>query len=186
VPGAMLRAMDTFSDTPTSSRRFPLIEADQTALRSALLHDLGALPFSPGALVSRSLWIIFIGHEGAWTHATLPVEYSLVMADKEGMAGLCDLVSSLIRPPACHADEKAMIVLRRPGSAVISEADTYIFRLVRRACAGRKTAPWAFYVVGPGGIREVTESEILQARWSNHVQNAASKRATTLRSAWNG
>src|SRR6202007_2608763 len=50
VPGAMLRAMDTFSDISAVNDRLPLSEADQTALRSAILHDLGALPFIPGAL----------------------------------------------------------------------------------------------------------------------------------------
>ena len=159
----MLRAMNTFSDMSVINNRFPLSEADQTALRSALLHDLGTLPFIPGALVSRSLWIIFIGREGAWTHATLPVEDSPGIAGEEGIAALCDLVGSLVRPPVCHEDEKAMIVLRRPGSAEISEADACIFRLVRRACAGRKTAPWAFYVVGASGVREVTEHDIPQA-----------------------
>lgn len=142
------------------SYKFPLSEADQTAMRSALLHDLGALPFMPGTGFSRSLWIIFIGRWGAWTRATLPVEDSLVMADKESIAGLCDLAGSLIGSPVCHADEKAMIVLRRAGSAEISEADAGIFGLVRRACVGRKTAPWVFYVVGTGGIREVAEHEI--------------------------
>jgi hypothetical protein len=151
------------NDMSTINNRFPLGDADQTALRSAVLHDLEALPYIPGALVSRSLWIIFVGRYGAWTHASLPVEDSLGMADEDGIAALCDLVGSLVRPPACHKDEKAMIVLRRPGSAEISEADACIFRLIRRACAGRKTAPWAFYMVGTGGMREVTEHEIPQA-----------------------
>jgi hypothetical protein len=31
----------------------------------------------------------------------------------------------------CHGDEEAMIVLRRPGLMEISEADAYIFRVVR-------------------------------------------------------
>lgn len=163
APGAMLRAMDTSSDMPTIRYKFPLSEADQTAVRSAVLHDLGAMPFSPGALVSRSLWIIFIGRRGAWTHAVLPVDDSLGMADKESIAGLCDLAGSLIGSPVYQGDEMAMVVLRRPGSAEISEADAYIFRLVRRACADPKTPPWAFYVVGTGGIREVTEHEIPQA-----------------------
>jgi hypothetical protein len=52
-----------------------------------------------------------------------------------------------------------MIVLRRPGPAKISEADGYIFRLMRQAVASRETAPWAFYLVGPDGMREVTEDE---------------------------
>ena len=153
------RVMDTLSNTSDTNYELPLSEADQAALRPALLHDLGALPFKPGALISRSLWVIFIGRWGIWTHATLPVDDRLGIPDKENITGLCDLVGSLIRPPLCHDDEKAMIVLRRPGSATISQADGYIFRLVRQAAADRETAPWAFYLVGPDGIREVTEGE---------------------------
>ncbi|HUZ24948.1 MAG TPA: hypothetical protein VMV07_14425 [Streptosporangiaceae bacterium] len=154
--------MDSFSDMSGTINKLPLSEAGQTALQSALLHDLGTLPFSPGALISRCLWIISIGAWGAWTHATLPVDDRLDMPEKESIAGVCDLVVSLISPPLCHGDEKAMIVLRRPGSAEISEADACIFRLVRQAAVGRKTAPWAFHVVGPGGIRQVTEHEAPQ------------------------
>jgi hypothetical protein len=151
--------MDTLSNTSDTNYELPLSKADQTALRPALLHDLGALPFRPGALISRSLWVIFIGKWGVWTHATLPVDDRLGMPDKENITGLCDLVGSLIRPPLCHDDENAMIVLRRPGSVKISEADRYIFRLVRQAATSRETAPWAFYLVGPDGMREVTEDE---------------------------
>jgi hypothetical protein len=154
-----LRVMNTLSNPSDTNYELPLSEADQTALRPALLHDLGALPFRPGALISRSLWVVFIGKWGVWTHATLPVDDGSDMPDKENITGLCDLIGSLIRPPLCHDDEKAMIVLRRPGSAQISEADGYIFRLVRQAAVGRETAPWAFYLVGPDGIREVTEDE---------------------------
>ena len=140
----------------------PLSEADQTALRPALLHDLGGMPFESGALISRSLWVIFIGEWGVWTHAVLSVDDRLDMPDRKSITGLCDLVGSLMRPPVCHDDEKAMIVLRRPGPAEISEADAYIFRLVRQAAIGRETAPWTFHVVGPDGIREVTEHEASQ------------------------
>jgi hypothetical protein len=52
-----------------------------------------------------------------------------------------------------------MIVLRRPGSMEISEADAYIFRLVHQATVGRETSPWTFHVVGPDGIQEVTKPE---------------------------
>jgi hypothetical protein len=151
--------MDTLSNISDTNYDLPLSEADQTALRPALLHDLGTMPFSPGALISRSLWVIFIGEWGVWTHATLPIDDRLDMPDKENITGLCDLVGSLIRPPPCHNDEKAMIVLRRPGSVEISEADAYIFRLVRQATADRETAPWTFHVVGPDGMRELTEPE---------------------------
>jgi hypothetical protein len=112
--------MDTVSDIPDTSYELPLSEADQAALRPALLRDLGAMPFTPGAPISRSLWVIFIGEWGAWTHAVLPVDDSLGMPDDENLTGLCDLIGSLLRPPRCHDDEKAMIVLRRPGSPEIS------------------------------------------------------------------
>jgi hypothetical protein len=151
--------MDTLSNISDTSYELPLSEADQTALRPALLHALGALPFRSDALISRSLWVIFIGKWGVWTRATLPIDDRLDMPDKENIAGLCDLVGSLIRPPLCHDDEKAMIVLRRPGSSKISEPDGYIFRLVRQAAIGRVTATWAFYLVGLDGIQEVTEGE---------------------------
>jgi len=56
--------MDTLSNISDTKYELPLSEADQTALRPALLHDLGALPFRPGAPISRSLWVIFIGKWG--------------------------------------------------------------------------------------------------------------------------
>jgi hypothetical protein len=148
--------MDTPSNISNTNYEIPLSEADQTALRPALLHDLGAMPFESGALISRSLWVIFIGEWGVWTHAVLPVDDRLDMPDRKSITGLCDLVGSLMRPSVCHDDEKAMIVLRRPGPAEISEADACIFRLVRQAATGRETAPWTFHVVGPDGIREVS------------------------------
>jgi len=69
--------MDTLSDISDTRYELPLSEADQTALRPALLHDLGAMPFGPGALISRSLWVIFIGD--SWPAAlTPPTRGSLV------------------------------------------------------------------------------------------------------------
>ena len=159
APGATLRVMDTLSDIPDTSYELPLSEADQAALRPALLRDLGATPFTPGAPISRSLWVIFVGEWGAWTHAVLPVDDSLGMPDDENLTGLCDLIGSLLRPPRCHDDEKAMVVLRRPGPPEISEADAHIFAQVRQAVARRETAPWAFHVAGPAGTHEVTEHE---------------------------
>jgi hypothetical protein len=147
--------MDTLGNPSDTDYDLPLSEAGQVALRPVMLRDLGALPFPPGALISRSLWVIFIGEWGIWTHAVLPVDDSLDMPDEESIARLCHLVGSLIEPPGCHDDEKAMVVLRRPAPPEISEADAHIFGLVRDAAAGRETAPWAFYVVGPDGVREL-------------------------------
>jgi len=149
--------MDALSGLSGSSYRLPLSEADQSALSPALLRELGSMPFSPDALISRSLWVIFIGAWGVWTHAVLPVDDRLDMPDQETITGLCDLAGRLVGPPGCHSDEKAMIVLRRPGPPEISEADTAIFRLVRQGMADRETVPWRFYAVGPDGVREVTE-----------------------------
>ena len=156
--------MDTLSDVPDTDYHLPLSEADQVALRPALLRELGSLPFEPDALISRSLWVMFIGKWGVWTHAVLPVDDSLGMPDEKNITGLCDLVGLFIRPRLCHAGEKAMVALRRPGPAQISEADAYIFHLVRQAADGRETAPWTFHVVGPEGIREVTGHE---TRWTS-------------------
>lgn len=163
VPGVTLRVMGTLGIVSATNHDLPLSEADQTALRPAVLHGLGSMPFNPGALISRSLWVIFIGEWGAWTRAVLPVDDRLDMPDSKSITGLCDLAGSLMRPSACHDDEKAMIVLRRPGPTEVSEADAYIFRLVRQAVIGRETAPWTFHAVGPDGIREVTEYEASQA-----------------------
>jgi hypothetical protein len=154
--------METLSNIPDTRYDLPLSEADQTALRPALLRDLGAMPFEPGALISRSLWVMFIGEWGVWTRATLPIDDRLDMPDQEYITGLCDLIGGLISPPLCHDDEKAMVVLRRPGPAKLSEADVYIFRLVCQAVGGRETAPWTFHVVGQNGIQEVTERQALQ------------------------
>jgi len=79
--------MDTLSNMSNTNYELPLSEADQTALRPALLHDLGALPFRPDALISRSLWVIFIGKWGVWTHATLPVDDRLDMPDERTSLG---------------------------------------------------------------------------------------------------
>jgi len=95
VPGATLRVMNTLSNASNTSYEIPLSEADQIALRPALLHDLGAMPFEPGALISRSLWLIFIGECGVWTHAVLPVDDRIDMPDQENITGLCDLVARL-------------------------------------------------------------------------------------------
>jgi hypothetical protein len=164
--------MDTYSDIPDTSYEIPMSEAEQVALRPALLRDLGAMPFGPDAKITRSLWVMFIGEWGVWTHAILPVDNRLDMPDAENIAWLCDLTGSLICPSLCHEGEQAMVVLRRPGPPGISEADAHIFRLVREAVAGQAatgagTAAWTFHVVGPDGMQEVTGRTLAEA---GHVQ----------------
>jgi len=36
------------------------------------------MPFESGALISRSLWVIFIGEWGVWTHAVLRIHSGLL------------------------------------------------------------------------------------------------------------
>lgn len=161
VAGATLRVMETLSGATYTQDDLPLTEAGIRALRPAVLRDLADLPFQSGAKISRSLWVLFIGEWGVWTHAVFPVDDSLGMPDDgEDITGLCGLVGSFIRPSACHEGEKAMVVLRRPGPTEISRADAYVFHLVHEAAAGYETADWAFYVAGPGGVLEVTESSV--------------------------
>jgi hypothetical protein len=93
------------------------------------------MPFRPGALISRSLWIIFIGEWGVWTHATLPIDDRLDMPDKENITGLCDLIGSLIRPPLCHDDEKAR------GDRARSPGGPCIGSRVRAHLAARAVGP---------------------------------------------
>ena len=83
--------MGNFSTIPKARYDLPLSEADQLALRPALLSDLGALPFMPGAPISRTLWVTFIGEWGVWTHAVLPIDDDLGVPDPEKIASLCDL-----------------------------------------------------------------------------------------------
>lgn len=154
--------MGTLSDRSGTSYQLPLSESDQTALRPVVLQRLGAMPFTTDAPFSRIIWIIFVGRWGVRTRATLPVDGRLDKPDEGIITGLCDLVGSIISRPLCHDEEQAMIALRRPGPVEVSEADAYIFRLVREASAGRKTAPWTFHVVGPTGTREITGHQMPQ------------------------
>jgi len=131
-----------------------------TAAELALAHfdvprELGTLPFGSDDKITRSLWVVFIGEWGIWTHAVLPLDSRLDMGDPDSIARECDLVASLIRPSACHDDEEALVILRRPAPAEPSPADEHIFRLIREAAATRQTAPWSFFIAGPDGAREL-------------------------------
>jgi hypothetical protein len=135
--GCDTAAMDTLSESP----------------RHDVPRRLGKLPFTEAA-ASRSLWVVYVGAGRVWTHAVLPVDDRPGMPDADRIRGLCEIVAMSISPPLCRDDEEALVVLRRPGPAPVSEADAYIFRLVCEAAADRKTAPWTFYVAGPDGVRE--------------------------------
>jgi hypothetical protein len=132
-----------------------------TARDLALAHfeeprSVGALPFGPNDEITRSLWVIYMGVWGIWTHAVVPVDDRLDMGDPDNIASLCKLVAGLIGPSRCHEDEEALVVLRRPAPPEPTLADEHIFRLIREAAATRETARWSFFVTGPDGARELS------------------------------
>jgi hypothetical protein len=149
--------MDTLSNPMGTEPEPPLTEAGQAALRDYVLRRLGTMPFQPGALISRSLWLILICQWGVQTRATLPIDDELGRPEPDNIAGWCDLLARFIDHPM--DDETALVALRRPGPAKISDADRYIFRVMCEAAAGRQTMPWAFYVTGLDGVQELTEHD---------------------------
>ena len=133
----------------------PLTAADLALAHYDVPRDLGALPFGPDDKITRSLWVVFVGEWGIWTHAVVPVDNRLDMGDPDSIADDCELVASLMGPPGCHQGEEALVVLRRPAPPDPSPADERIFRLIREAAATRETAPWSFFITGPDGAREL-------------------------------
>ncbi len=152
--GCHTATVDTLSGLAEAFGGLPLTQPQIDAARCEAPRRLGALPFPPGAACSRSLWVIFLGRRGIWTHAVLPVDDRLDMPDREHVAGVCTRAAACLAFPLSHEDEQALVVLRRPAPPAISAADACIFRLVCEAAAGRDTAPWTFYVTGPDGAKE--------------------------------
>jgi hypothetical protein len=147
--------MDEYAEAEDIPAGLPLTAADLALARYDVPRDLGALPFGPDDTITRSLWVIFAGEWGIWTHAVVPVDNRLDMGDPDNIAGECELVASLMAPPGCHEGEEALVVLRRPAPPDPSPADEHIFRLIREAAATHETAPWSFFITGPGGAREL-------------------------------
>ena len=147
--------MDERAEAEDIPPGLPLSAADRALVRHDVPRDLGALPFGPDDTITRSLWVIFVGEWGIWTHAVVPMDNRLDMGDSDSIAVECDLVASLIAPPGCHDDEEALVILRRPAPPEPSPADEHIFRLIREAAATRETAPWSFFITGPDGAREL-------------------------------
>jgi hypothetical protein len=146
--------MDTSIPPASTYLEPPLTDSGQAALRDEVLRHLAMLPFRPGAPISRSLWLMFLCRWGIRTHAVMPVDDKLDMPDPDDIAGLCDLVALCMEHPM--PGERALVALRRPGTAGICDADEYIFRVMSEAVANRATVPWAFYVTGPDGVHEVS------------------------------
>jgi hypothetical protein len=136
----------------------PLTDSEQAALRDASLRDIARLPFPSGARISRSLWLMFICRWGIQTRTVIPVDDSLDRPDPDDIAGWCDFLALCLE----HAEPgvTALIALRRPGKAGISDADEYIFRMMSEAAASRDTAPWTFYVTGPDGVHEASDGRL--------------------------
>jgi hypothetical protein len=96
-------------------------------------RDLGLIPFSP---------------------AFFPFDASPGLPDPGEIAAYCGVLASMME--CSLPDEIALVVARRAGPAGISAADAHIFRVLCRAVAGRRTAPWSFSVTGPDGVRKVS------------------------------
>jgi len=146
--------MDTSSPPASTYLEPPLTDSGQAVLRDEVLRHLAMLPFPPGAPISRSLWLMFLCPWGIRTHAVIPVDDKLDMPDPDDIAGLCDFVAFCMEHPM--PGERALVALRRPGTAGVCDADEYIFRVMSEAAANHDTVPWAFYVTGPDGVHEVT------------------------------
>jgi hypothetical protein len=154
VPDTTLSVMDDLSHPAFAEPEPSLTESGQAALRNEALRRLGTLPFPPGARFSRSLWLMFLSPRGIQSRATLPVDNRFDLPEQENIEGLCDLLASLMEHSADA--ERAVVALRRPGTAEISQADKYIFRVLSEAAASRETVPWTFHVTAPDNVRQVT------------------------------
>jgi hypothetical protein len=156
--------MDTPSRTPATPPEPPLSKTLQAARRDEVLNLLAGLPFPPGALIKHSLWLIIIGPWGSWTRAVIPVGGDHDLAEPGAIAGWCDLIAVLMAcGPLLDGDETALVVLRRPGTASVSDTDERIFRVLGGAVARRDTAPWAFYVATPHGVHEMAAPQVTKA-----------------------
>jgi hypothetical protein len=83
----------------------------------------------------------------------LPVDNRLDLPDSDNIAGLCNLLANFLEHPM--GGETAVVILNRPGTTGISDADKYIFRILSEAAASRDTSPWTFYVTGPDGVHKL-------------------------------
>jgi hypothetical protein len=149
--------MDTLSDPVATEPEPPLTEAGQAALRDDVLSQLGTEPFPPGARISRSLWLILICPWGFRNPVVLPVDDRLDLPEPDEIVSLCDLLAHFMEHPM--RDVTALVVLRRPGPAEISDADKYIFRVMCEAAARLQIMPWVFYVTTPDGVQQVMEHD---------------------------
>ena len=145
--------MDTFSSWAPADLEPRLSASGQAELRDAVLRRHATLPFYPGAAFSRSLWLLFLCSEGIQTRAVLPVDDRLDLPDPDNIAGLCDLLANFLEHPM--GGETALVILHRPGTTGISDADQHIFRMLSEAAASRDTSPWTFYVTGPDGVHKL-------------------------------
>ncbi|MGH3165914.1 MAG: hypothetical protein ACRDN0_08465 [Trebonia sp.] len=148
--------MDTFSDLPVPVRGVPNTSAMVVAMRNDIPYELGQLPFQEGALITRSIWVTYVGELGPWTHAVMPVDNQIGMPDPKDIASLSGLVANAVNPVYYRTvEDEALVVLRRPGPRAVSDADRHIFRLIREAIAERDPVPWSFHVATPNGAQEL-------------------------------
>lgn len=133
----------------------PMTPAQVAARRIQAAREFGAMPFDEEtALITRSLWVVYHGEWGTWTHAVIPIDKRTDMGQPGVLEKWCD-VGFLMRPSRCHPDEQVLIILRRPRPVGISAADLYAYELVHESAVRHETAPWSFFVAGPEGTWEL-------------------------------
>lgn len=148
--------MDAPTGMAATPPEAPLTESGQAALADEVLRRLASLPVPPGALFTRVAWLIMIGPRGVRTRATLPIDNRRDRPEPAALAGSCDLTAKLMaRSSLVSDDETALVVLNRPGTARVSAADRYIFRVLCGAAARRDTIWWTFWVATPHGVRKL-------------------------------
>jgi hypothetical protein len=148
--------MDDFTKMPAGPSPVPLTESGPASLADEVLQQLAGLPIPPGALCTRSVRVIMISPWRVMTRAVLPIDNRRNRPEPVAIADLCDFIGLLIdRSGLASDDDMALVVLRRPGPARVSDADRYIFRLLCEAAGRRDTIRWAFYVVTPPGIQKL-------------------------------
>ena len=147
--------MDDFTEIPATPP-VPPTASGQASLADQVLRQLAGVPIPPGALYTRAAWLIMISPWGVMTRAALPIDNRSDRPEPATITGLCGLIAMLIaRRSLVSDDETALVVLRRPGTSRVSDADRYIFRLLREATARRDTIRWTFYVVTPSGVQKL-------------------------------
>jgi hypothetical protein len=149
--------MNTFSNQVSTHRGPAFCTAQMAAARNDVPFRIGILPTYEWAVITRSIWVVYVSEWTVWTHAVIPIDKRTDIPDPDNISSVSGLVADAIGRWPCETErEEALVVLHRSGSREISDADMHIYQRIRRAAIGRDTAPWSFHVATPEGASELT------------------------------